>query len=81
MHNQKHQISSFITHLSGDEFPKKKVKLQKKRKTEKQKSKSNIRLVRQKRITGMKAVEMEVFCEMAVDSDLFSPGSFGYPVP
>lgn len=29
----------------------------------------------------MKAVEMEVFCEMAVDSDLFSPGSFGYPVP
>lgn len=29
----------------------------------------------------MKAVEMEVFCEMAVDSDLFFSGSFGYPVP
>ena len=75
--NIKSQVSLPIFRVTNSQ----RKKLNYKRKTEKQKSKSNTRLVRQKRITGMKAVEMEVFCEMAVDSDLFSPGSFGYPVP
>ena len=78
MHNQKHQISSFIAQLSGDEFPKKKVKTQKKNGKAGIKALSGLK--NRNVLTGTKTVEMEVFCEMAVDSDLFSAGTFGYPV-
>lgn len=74
--NIKSQVSLPIFRVTNSQ--RKKVKAQKKNGKAVIKALSGLK--NRNVLTETKTVEMEVFCEMAVDSDLFSAGTFGYPV-